>query len=137
MNHDRLIELLRDDGLVASAKIAAPLKFGAMLLRNLDRFVIGDPRKRRHDLLQFREIPLESLQLGRPSFQDALNDERYETFCEIHHVLDGAVGNLGFDHPEFGQMAPRFGFLGTKRWAEAIDLTQRSRSRLTVQLSGV
>ena len=34
-------------------------------------------------------------------------------------------------------MPARFGFLGPKRRAEAIDLAKRSRSRLTVQLSGL
>ena len=137
MNHDGLIELLRDGRLVASAKIAAPLKLGSLLLRNLDRFVVRHTRKRRHNFLQLRQIAFEDFQFLPPPLEHTLNDERNEALGQIHHVLDGRVGNLGFDHPEFCEMPPGFGFFSAERWAEAIDLAEGRGCRFAVQLPGL
>ena len=43
--------------------------------------------------------------------------------------------HLRLDHPELGQMPPRLGFLGTKRRAERVDLSERRGGGFAVQLA--
>ena len=47
VHHDGPLELLREDGFVGAAEIAAPLNFGAVLLQIFHGVVIAHARKRR------------------------------------------------------------------------------------------
>ena len=59
------------------------------------------------------------LEVGAALFEDALDDEADELFGELHHVVEVGVGDFGLDHPELGEVAARFRFLGAEGWAEA------------------
>src|SRR5579883_1402947 len=63
-----------------------------------------------------------------------MTDER---FLQSQVVLVLEIGRLGLDDPELDQVAPRFRLLGAERRSEAIDLSQRHRRRLEVQLTAL
>ncbi len=63
IHHDGPVELLRQDGFVGAAEIAAPLNFGAVLLQILHRVVIAHAREGRLHRFELRDIAFQNLQL--------------------------------------------------------------------------
>ena len=60
-----------------------------------------------------------------------------EVFGESHEAVEVEVGLLGLDHPELGEVAAGFGFFGAEGGAEAVDLAERERGGLDVELAGL
>ena len=66
-----------------------------------------------------------------------LHDVRDEVFHELHVAVEVHEGHLRLDHPELGQVAARLRLLGAEGGAEAVDLAERHRARLHVELAGL
>src|SRR5215467_6355462 len=66
-----------------------------------------------------------------------MDDEGEKIFGQVHYIVQVGVGHFGLDHPEFGQMATGLGFLSAEGRAEAVDFSERGRSRLVIKLSGL
>ena len=65
------------------------------------------------------------------------DDVRHEILGEPHVVVEVEVRGLRLDHPEFGEMTAGLGFLGAKRRPEAVDLAERERAGLGIELSAL
>ena len=76
VNHHGLVELLREDGFFVAAEIVAPLRGIAVLLQDLDGFVVGDARKGRRDCFELRDIAFERFEFARAIFHHRLHDVR-------------------------------------------------------------
>src|SRR5579859_3612224 len=141
MHHHRLVKLRRQVSFIGGAEITAPFElgfqgaFGMAFLQILNRVVIADAREGWDDFLQLGNITADRLQVGAPPLQAALHDETDQAFGEFHYVIEGGICDLGFDHPELGEMAASLGFLRAKGWAEGIDLAQRHRRRFDIKLA--
>ena len=59
----------------------------------------------------------------------------HEFFRELHIAVDIAERHLGFDHPEFGGVTRGVGIFGAKRRAERIDVGERGRKNLRLELA--
>ena len=137
MDHHRLVELLGNERFLVAAEIVAPLRRVAGLLQNFDGFVVGDARKRRHDLREFA-TSRPSVASSRARFcTHALHHGADEAFAERHHVFQMRVRCFGLEHPEFGEMAARLRFFRAERWAECIDLAKRGGRCFDVELAGL
>ena len=60
-----------------------------------------------------------------------------QAFAEVHHVLVSCIGDLGLDHPEFGQVTAGLGFLRAKRRAEGVGFAKRRSGRFVIKLAGL
>ena len=60
-----------------------------------------------------------------------------EVLGQLHQAVEIAVGDLGLDHPELGEMAAGLRFFRAEGRAEAVDLAQRQRRGLDVELAGL
>src|SRR5438105_2311252 len=137
VDEDGAVLTLDENRFVFSAQVVAPLHGTALLLESLYRVAVVDAWKRRLDFLEFRNIALELLELGLAALEHAGNDIGDEILLEPHVVVGVVEGYLWLDHPEFSQVPARFRFFGPKRRAETVDLSQRGRCRLSVQLAGL
>ncbi len=143
MHHHRLVELRGDVSFVGRAEVSAPFKivfertFGVGVLQHLDGLVVGDARERGLDLFQLRNIAADSLQVGTALFEAALDDEADEVLGEFHDVVEFAVRDLGFDHPEFGEVTAGLGLFRAKRGSERIDLAQCHSGCFDIELAGL
>src|SRR5579872_7369367 len=104
------------------------------LLKILDGIVVANSRKRRLDFFQLGNIAPDGLQIDTALFQAALYEEADEALGEFHDVVEFGVGNLGFDHPELGEMPARLRLLGAKCWTEGIHLAERHRRGFDIKL---
>ena len=133
----RPIELLRQHRLVGAAEIAADLERHALVVQDLRRLVVVQPRKRRLHRFELRRVALEHLQLGLPLVEHARDDRRDQPFGQRDHVVEIGVRHLGLDHPELGEVAARLALLGAEGRAEAVDLAERHRVGFVVELSAL
>src|ERR1700726_4268670 len=137
MDNYGFVELLGNNGLFVAAEIVAPLCWVAGLLENLDRFVVGDSRKWWRNPFELRDVALDHSQLSRPVLGHRLDDCAHQPFGELDGVFQMGIRRLRLEHPEFGEMAARFGFFSAKCWAECVDLSECSCRRLHVKLAGL
>src|SRR5439155_20068215 len=70
-----------------------------------------------------------------PPLQTALHDEADQSLRQFHEIVKLSVSNLGFDHPELGQMPSRLRLFRAKRRTERVHLAQRHRRGLDVELA--
>ena len=71
----------------------------------------------------------------RPPLEARADDVGHELFLEPHVVVGVVERDLGLDHPELGQVPARLRLLGAEGRAEAVDLPERGRRRLAIQLT--
>ncbi len=119
----------------SSAPRSSPNLTGNPFARELrDRLAVCRPRKGRLHRLELRRVPLEALQL-LPAPVERPRDERHdEVLGEPAEPLELQEGHLGLDHPELGQVAPGLRLLGPEGRTEAVDLAERRRRGLQIQL---
>ena len=137
MNHHRPVEFLGNNRFLVAAEIIAPFCRVPGLLQHFDRVVVGDARKWRRDFLQRSDVPLDQPQLPRAIFRHRLHHRAHQSFGQLDHVLEMRVSRLRLEHPEFGQVPPRFRFFRAKRGTKRIDLAQRGRQRFHIKLPGL
>src|SRR5277367_623893 len=137
VNYHRPVEFLGDDGFFVAAEVVSPLGGIAGLLENLDRIVVGDARKRRHDFLERFDVAFNQGQFTGPIFRHRLYDRADQAFGQLDHVFEVRVGGFGFEHPKFGQVPARLGFFGAERGAEGVNLAEGSGESLDVELAGL
>ncbi len=135
MNHDRAVELVRENGLFVAAEIVAPLRGIAVLLQNLDGLIVGEARKRRLHGFELGDVAPKRFEFAAALADHRLHDVADQAFAERHHVFEVRVGGLGLEHPEFGQVAARLRFFGAKCGPESVDLAERRRDGFEVKLA--
>src|SRR5262249_16107893 len=141
MYHYRPLELRRKIRFIRRSQVAAPFKlvfygsFRVRFLQHLHGFVVGDAWKWRLDLLQLCDVTSDYVQVRATPLEAALNQKTDESFSQVHEVVERGIGDLGFDHPELGQVATGLRFLGAKSRTEGIHLAQRHRGRFDVKLT--
>ena len=106
-------------------------------LQHLYRLIVGDAGKRSLDFLQFRNIAANGLQVGTAAFETSFYQKAQQPFGERHYVIELCVSDLGLDHPELGQVAASFTFLGAEGGSERIDFAQRHGGCFDVELPGL
>src|SRR5690606_9191599 len=136
-DEDGPIMALGEDGLVGRAEIITPFDLVTLLLEDAHCVAVIDARERRLDSLELRQIALQDGQLVTAALECAFNQVGDEVLLETHAARGVEPRDLGLAHPELRQVAPRLGFLGAERRPEAVDATERGRSRLAVQLTGL
>ena len=107
------------------------------LVEDLRGLRIGQPRKRRRDLFQPRDIGAEGLQFGAIVLEDPLDDGTDEIFRQFQQAGQIDIGDLRLDHPELGQVAAGLAFFGAEGGAEAIDLAVAHGRGFEVELAGL
>ena len=143
MDHDGTVIERREISFVGRAQVSAPLEFvfelalSMAFLQFLDGFVVSDARERRVDFLELREVATDGLQVGAASIETSLNQKCQQAFGEFHQVVERAIGDFRFDHPEFGEMAASLRFFRAESWTERIDLAERHRRCFDVELAGL
>jgi hypothetical protein len=60
-----------------------------------------------------------------------------EVFGEFQQAVEVHVGDFGLDHPELGEVTAGLRFFGAEGGAEAVDLAERQRGGLDVELAGL
>src|SRR6185312_2970200 len=111
--------------------------FRVAVLKNLDRFVIGDAREWSFDVFQLGYITANRLQVVRASRQNTLHNVADEVLRQLHDVIELGVGDFRLHHPELSQVAARFRFFCTERWTKRVDLAQRHGRGFNVKLAGL
>ena len=136
MNEDGAVEILGNEGFFVSAEIVA--KFGgvAIFLEDGDGVFITDARERRLNVFERLDVAFESFEFAGLVFQDGLHHGADKTFAESHDFVEFDIGGFGLKHPEFGEVAAGFGFLGAKGGAEGVDLAEGHGDGLGIELSG-
>ena len=85
----------------------------------------------------FLDVAADDFELAGAVLEHALDDVGDEVFGQFHEAVEVAVGDLGLDHPELGEVAAGLGFFGAEGGAEAVDLAQGERGGLDVELAGL
>jgi len=137
VDHDRPIEGVRDRGFLVTAEISPPLDGEIPLAQEFDGFRVGDARKRLPHPFERGTIAFQHRELLAPFANRALHHELHKILRQIHVAGEVQERDFRLDHPELGQMPPGLGFLGTERRAEAVDLAERQRASLGVQLTAL
>ncbi len=70
-------------------------------------------------------------------FEHAGDDVRDEVFCQLHQAVELEVCDLGFDHPELGEVAASLRLLRAEGGAEAVDLAECECGGFDVELAGL
>ena len=135
MHHYRAVIRARKNRFLVAAEVVSPLYGISALLEDLDRFVVGNSRKRSLDIRKLRRVASHRLKLSCAIFHHGLHDVTDQTFAERHHVFQVRVGSLRLKHPEFGEVAARFRFLGAEGRTKRINLAERHGRRLDVELA--
>src|SRR5439155_8842949 len=86
------------------------------------------------DALEWSGVALELLERRRTPLETPLDQVRDQILLQAHVVVRVVPGDLGLDHPELGEVAARLRFLGAEGGAERVDLPERRRRRLAVEL---
>ena len=123
--------------LLVRAEIVAEVHRESLALERLDPVAVRDPRERLRDDLELLRVALEALQLLAAALEGAADEVDDEVLGELAEALEIEERDLGLDHPELGQVAPRLRLFGAEGRAEAVDLAERGRRRLEVELSGL
>ena len=135
--HHRTVQAFGDQGFVGTAEIAAPLDFAAASLEALLR--------RRHSSCGGTALlSLSSLVMSRSRacsqtaiFQHAADYEDDQVLRQLFDVVERGVGHFRFHHPEFRQVAARFGFFGAEGGAKAIYFAEGHGVGFVVELAGL
>ena len=141
MDHDRLIELRGDVGLIRRTEIAAPLKpgfhlaFAVTFLKQPDRIVVADPVERGLDVFQPGDVTLDGLQIVPAAGHNLLHNVADEVFRQLHDVVQFGISDFRFHHPELCQVAAGLGFLSAECRAKGIHLAQRHGGGFNVKLA--
>ena len=89
------------------------------------------------DGFEFGDVFADDLEVGAVVFEDAGDDVGDEVFGQVHEAVEFEEGDLGFDHPELGEVAAGFGFFGAEGGAEAVDLAESEGGGFDVELAGL
>src|SRR5271156_3115190 len=135
VDDDRLVEFLGENRFLVTAEVVAPFRGVAGLLQNLDRVVVTDAGKGRHDLLQLRNVALYRFEFTSAILNHGLYYRAHQPLTELNHVFQVREGGLGLEHPEFSQMTASFGFLGAKCRSECVHLAECRSGRFHIELA--
>src|SRR3984893_2967373 len=143
MDHDGPVIERREIGFVRRAQVSTPLEFvfefalSMAFLQFADGFVVGDARKGRINFLELPEVAADGSEVGPTLIETSLNQKSQQTFGEFHQIVECAVGDFRFDHPEFGEMAAGLRFFRAESWTERVELAERHGGGFDVELAGL
>ena len=137
VDEHRPVIILREQRFVVSTEVFTPFHVGAQRVEPGDGIGVGDPPEGRHHLLERDSVALELRQLRLALLERPCHDVTHERFLQAHVVVRIVEGHLGLDHPELRQVASRLRLFRPKGRAEAVDLAQRRRRRLDIELAGL
>ncbi len=136
LDEHRLLAALAEHRLVRGAEVVAPLELLAAAREVLEGLVVGDALVaalgRR---LQLRDVAAEHLQLGGAPLDHPANQVGDELLLQVEVAVVVEEGDLRFDHPELEQVPAGLALLGPEGRSEGVDLAERHRPRLGVELS--
>ena len=146
-DEDRALEdLLGEVPLVLGLQIAAPedlvIELVVVRLKQLDSLGIRHMAEiGGHDVVQAVDEALvdklvEECHFLRRVLQHVGDDELDHVLGELHVVGEIGKRDLRLDHPELRRVAGRVGVFGAECRAEGIDVAERLRKRLAVELAG-
>jgi len=138
--------LLGQVPLVLGLQIAPPehriLERLATAFENLDRVGVADPGEIRvaHGLEASNQALVDEA-VQEFELRAGLLEHRREhgldhLLLQVHVLLQGRERDLRLDHPELGRVARRVAVLGAEGRAERVDVPERERETLAVELSG-
>ena len=131
------IELVREDpfGLLVAADVVTPGNGVPGAFDALDGLGVGDAREGLCDPLERRDVTLERpRELALVAGQHPRHDADQAVLSQIHVAGEIHVSDLWLDHPELGEMAAGLALLGAEGWAENVDLSERHRAGLAIEL---
>ena len=128
-------------GLQIDAPIYGELEALAALLENLDRLGVGHLRI--VSLAQCTETlkqaliheAIEEIQLLGTFIHNMADDILDHIPCQLHIIVQIRKGDLGLDHPELSRMTCRIRILRTEGRTEGVDITERHRVGLALELA--
>src|SRR5256712_4243986 len=146
-DHQRTLQLFREDGLVESAETVAADERRRVLLprarlhvrpqKEGRRLVIRHPGERLPDGLEPGRVALEGLELGAAAVPGPRQEGDDDVLRQVEKIRELRVRPLRLHHPELGEVPARLRLLGAEGRSEAIDAAKRHRRRLQVELSGL
>ena len=137
MNDHGTIEVGADHRFVVASEVPARFDLLALGSQEIDRLVVRDAREGALDGLELAHVALEHLEFGASRVEDVFRDGAEEVLSELHVAVEVHERNLGFYHPELGQVSARLAFFCAESWAETITLPERCRPGFLVELSGL
>ena len=111
--------------------------FRARAVQHVHGIAVAQPHERLADLCEPGHIAAEELQISAVIVQNARHQRHDEVLGDDHHVVEVGEGHLRLDHPELGEVPPRFGLLRPKRRPKAVHLAMRHARRLEIELAGL
>ena len=143
VHHDGTVELRGDVGLVGRAEVVAVLEgifeqsLGVRVVEHRYGVVVARRGKGALMVSSLEVSRRMTFRSGARRVEHAVDDEAQELLGEFHQAVEIAIGDFRLDHPELGEMAAGLGFFGAKSWAEGVDLAQRERGALDVELAAL
>ena len=89
------------------------------------------------DGFEFGDVFADDFEVGAVVGEDRGDDVGDVGFGEVEEAVEFEEGDLGFDHPELGEVAAGFGFFGAEGGAEAVDLAEGEGGGFDVELAGL
>ena len=74
-------------------------------LKHSNRVIILEAWKGRNDRFELRGVAFELLELLAAVLKNTANDIAQKIFSQHHNVVKSGIGDFGFNHPEFCQVA--------------------------------
>ena len=118
-------------------ELSLKLSAGVGTAKQVDGFAVGHAREGRGHFLQQRGITFQQLEIRTMVLQHRLHHVADELLRELHQIGKLGEGDFGFNHPELGEMPPRFRFLGAEGRAETVDFAERHAGAFQVELAGL
>jgi len=142
-----LDDLLAQIALMLALEVHAPvdvivLKLGVRLLQDLNRFrILHAPEFAVAHMVQALQQVLvdefiEELHLFRAVVHDVVDAVLDHVLDQLHVIVEIRKRDLRLDHPEFGGVGRRVGVLGAEGRSERVDVAERQRKGLRLQLAG-
>ena len=144
---DRALEvLLGEVALVLGLEVGAPrhgiLPSLAAFLEDRDGFRVAAALEGalEHEVEAREQVLVdelgEKLEVGGAVFLRVADQVLHERLGEVHVARQVAEGDLGLDHPELGGVARGVAVLGAEGRAEGVDVGERVREDLALELAG-
>ena len=133
----RPVILLGEQRLVITAQVLAPADVGAEAAKLLDRVGVADAVEGGGDVLKRLGVALELLEVLLGAVECAGHDIAHELLLQPHVGRRVVPRHFRLHHPELGQVPPGLRLLGTECRPEAVDLPERGRGGLTIELAGL
>ena len=83
------------------------------------------------------QVAFEGVELVTAAVERTFHEMTDEVFLQLHVGVGIGPRDLGFEHPELGEVAAGLGLLGAERRPEAVNLAEGHGRGLLIELSGL